>query len=233
VFEVFAKTTSLLGNTFEMRMLYVVPIVHSPEDLGTLADVALSLRRSLVSDTTCDASQAAVRRFWADLTDTIESWNIHYASLTVYQDALPVCEAALSGVEQQIIDELASKGSRNHQILQWLRSQGAMIVGTESPALLIEEYQLMKESMMRELEGDESPSAASHRSGQVAILRSRDKFIANRIDQTLRDSQTGLIFLGLIHQLEEHLPNDVLTVYPFGRPVLYEQSRNHYRLRTD
>jgi hypothetical protein len=203
-----------------MRMLYVVPIVHSPEDLGSLLDSASSLKRSLMTDGAHESSIAAVRRFWSQLTDAIESWQIQFETLTVYQDALPICEDALRGIEQQIIDELASKGSRNHQVLQWLKSRGAVVLGTESPALLIEEYQLMKESLAHDLESDDCESGSvSTRHQQQKVLQSRDEFIARRIDETLQDSQTGLIFLGLLHQLEDHLPVDILAVYPFGRPI--------------
>lgn len=203
-----------------MRMLYVVPIIHSPEDLGSLLDSASRLKRSLISDAGHENSAAAVRRFWSQLTDAMEGWQIEFETLTVYQDALPICEDALRGIEQQIIDELATKGSRNHQILQWLNARGAAILGTESPTLLIEEYQLMKESLTRELDSDDCESATSSLcEQQQKVLRSRDEFIARRIDMTLQDSQTGLIFLGLMHQLEEYLPSDILAVYPFGRPV--------------
>lgn len=200
-------------------MLYVVPIIHSPEDLGSLSASADQLKRSATTHLNNASSNAAVREFWSELTDAIESWQIDYESLTVYQDALPVCEAELAGVEQQIIDELADKGSRNHQILQWLRERGAVVLGTESANLLIEEYRQMKELLEQPIESHDSESVKNLQVSQTKTLQSRDRFIANRIDTTLRDSQTGLIFLGMLHEIDELLPSDILAVYPFGRPI--------------
>jgi hypothetical protein len=39
--------------------------------------------------------------------------------------------------------------------------------------------------------------------------RNADRFIAGRVDETLKAGEVGLIFLGLLHRLERFLPPDI------------------------
>jgi hypothetical protein len=55
----------------------------------------------------------------------------------IHLEGLPVC-----GHESEIVADLARAGSRNHRLLLRLREFGAIIMGTESAELLVEEYQL-------------------------------------------------------------------------------------------
>ena len=41
------------------------------------------------------------------------------------------------------------------------------------------------------------------------ILDMRDLYIAERIGQTLKQGETGLIFLGMLHSLKGRLPDDI------------------------
>jgi hypothetical protein len=205
-----------------MRTLHVVPIIHTAEDLGSLAPAIELAKVKAGLSGSSSVSRRTVRDFWVTLQDAIEAWPLDASTLSVYQDALPVSHERLAGVEHQIIDELAAKGSRNHQILQWLRSRGARVLGTESPELLIEEYHLMKAAIERSLEDDHAPDAEADeqtRRLHAEMLLKRDQFIARRIDQTLDVGACGMIFIGLLHRIEPHLPGDINVNYPFGRPT--------------
>ncbi len=41
------------------------------------------------------------------------------------------------------------------------------------------------------------------------LLKRRDRFIAQRIDATLRRGETGLLFLGALHHAVEMLPDTI------------------------
>jgi hypothetical protein len=41
--------------------------------------------------------------------------------------------------------------------------------------------------------------------------------MAQRINETLKNSETGILFLGMLHSLEQHLHADVLVIYPLRR----------------
>jgi hypothetical protein len=51
-----------------------------------------------------------------------------------------------------------------------------------------------------------------------ALLQRRDQFIAQRINDTLKDGETGILFLGMLHSLERDLQPDVKVIYPLQRP---------------
>ena len=41
------------------------------------------------------------------------------------------------------------------------------------------------------------------------LLRKRDEFIANRINGTLNQGETGIIFIGAYHNIKKRLPEDI------------------------
>jgi hypothetical protein len=41
--------------------------------------------------------------------------------------------------------------------------------------------------------------------------------MARRIHETLKNGETGILFLGMVHALERHLHPDVLVIYPLHR----------------
>lgn len=88
-------------------------------------------------------------------------------------------------------------------------------MGTESPELLLEEYELMKQ-MLQPQKDRPPPSQTLARS----LLDRRDTFIARRIDETLVAGEAGLLFLGLMHDIEGKLASDITLVHPIGKPKL-------------
>ncbi|MEK6655328.1 MAG: hypothetical protein AABY92_09300, partial [Thermodesulfobacteriota bacterium] len=130
-------------------------------------------------------------------------------------DGLPVC-----GKEIDIVTEIAKKGSPNHQLLARLMGKGATVMGTESAELLIEEYNLIKRTLeagdvKKALEIETMQKAAS-----ALLLGKRDAFIAARIAQTLQSGETGILFLGILHNLAGLLPEDIHVLYPINRPLV-------------
>jgi hypothetical protein len=97
--------------------------------------------------------------------------------------------------------------------------KGATLMGTESPQLLLEEYGLMQ----RILAASDPAEAAGIRERQKTmsedLLRRRDQFIASRINETLGLSETGILFVGMLHGVERWLEGDVQVSYPIGRPA--------------
>ena len=78
-----------------------------------------------------------VEQLWQDLKERIEALRLDYSHVQLYQDGLPNC-----GREIDIVRDLAKAGSINHQILLSAMERGAALTGTESPELLLKEYDL-------------------------------------------------------------------------------------------
>jgi hypothetical protein len=189
------------------RSLTWIPIIHAGPDLGSVGD---ALRRAYVERTSpedWDQHIRTVNDAWVRIRHVIDRMQLDYAVVRIYQDGLPQCDHEL-----EIVQDLAALGSQNHQIVLDLVARGAALVGTESPALLLEEYELVRQSLLRLSKDESNHLAAEHRARSDRILEQRDRFIAGRINDTLRAGEQGLIFLGLLHALERFLPRDIRLV---------------------
>lgn len=189
------------------RTLIWLPIVHSAIDLGSLHG---AVRRSYVDKAGRKQWQRhsqAVDEMWRTIRRALDDLELDYPNVRLYQDGLPVC-----GYEEKIVRDLAQSGSANYALLLDLMARGAKIVGTESPELLLEEYVLAQQTLSPPGPAASVQGARRQRELSAQILEKRDRFIAARIDETLRKGETGLIFVGMFHSLEGRLPPDIRVV---------------------
>jgi hypothetical protein len=49
------------------------------------------------------------------------------------------------------------------------------------------------------------------------ILRQRDEFIARRVDESLKEGEVGILFIGLMHRVDRFLPADIEVQYLIHR----------------
>jgi hypothetical protein len=75
-------------------------------------------------------------------------------------------------------------------------------MGTEDPELLMKEYELAREAAAGR--NDPRRAAACRR-----LLELRDRYIAERINETLPPQRTGVLFLGALHHAEPFLASDI------------------------
>lgn len=154
----------------------------------------------------------AIRQLWNKIEKNIETLNLSYPKVKVYQDGLPVC-----GREMDIVQDLANIGSVNHKMLLRLTEKGAHLMGTESAELLVKEYQLIKQTI-----GKVNSPLSSLRQNQQklfdSILKERDRFIAQRINTTLKPGETGVVFIGMLHSLKRWLEPDIRVIYQLYTP---------------
>jgi hypothetical protein len=173
-----------------MRKLFYIPIVHTPEDLGShLAQV----KREYIAKyglSKWDNHVEAVDKFWRELKESLLSLSVDYTKMKLYQDGLPVF-----GREMELVEELAGNGNRNYQLLHELVKKGATIMGSEDPELLIQE----RDRLLK------SGATASYDD----LMEKRDRYIAQRIDSTLKECEVGLLFIGALHKVTDKLPEDI------------------------
>jgi hypothetical protein len=181
------------------RSLIYIPVLHSPEDMGSLAGQL----------SPGDDYRVQVASYWerieAELRTTRDQWH----GIRVYQDGLPDARADI------VARIVADVDSPNYRLLRWLVSQGAVVLGTEDPVLLQEEYELLKASV-----ADDSARRA-YAARAAGLLEGRDRYIAARIDATLPADGTGVLFIGMQHEAARALPQDVaITSLPCCRELL-------------
>lgn len=173
-----------------MRKLYLIPVIHSEQDMGSLID---QIRQEYVRQHGLEKWTEhldTIRKLWIEIRRTVESLNLPYEKVRLYQDGLPEC-----GKEKEIIGEIASTGSPNHLLLLDLIGMGATLMGTEDAKLLLAEY------------GIHTKSDRDNRSRE--LLGKRDRHIASRINSTLLEGETGLLFIGLAHNVTPFLDEDI------------------------
>jgi len=214
------------------RKLIYFPIVHNQADMGGLSESVKRASVRKIGRIGWKRKLNLIDQFWSEIEKALEKLSIPFGRVRIYQDGLPV-----SGREADIVRELAEAGSRNHALLLRLIDKGAKLMGTESLDLLLEEYETAK----RSLDSGERPGilrrerprpiahGADHaeaftpgeslRTNSDSVLDRRDRFIAERINQTLRPGEVGIVFLGMLHALGPWLAKDIEVIYPLHRPV--------------
>ena len=187
-----------------MRRLIWVPIIHAGADMGSLKDSVRELYMQEIGPDEWEKHTTVIDEMWRDIGEEIEQLHLDYRRVRLYQDGLPDC-----GREKEIVTKLAESGSQNYQLLLSLMERGAQLTGTESSALLTEEYELARRLL--DCLDSQKKGGASWLQSEVSrsLLARRDKYIAGRIDRTLDPSQSGLIFLGMLHSLHTVLPADI------------------------
>ena len=192
------------------KKLVYIPIIHTLADMGALGASIQSVKLSALGRQGLARNAAAVEKMWQEIERVVGNLQVSPGSVRVYQDGLPVC-----GHEQEIVSELAEAGSRNHRLLLSLQSRGAVLMGTESPELLIKEYQLASAALAG---GQASHAKICRERLRDTLLERRDRYIAERINRTLGAGETGILFIGMLHEVAKYLDPDVHVVYPL-RPV--------------
>jgi hypothetical protein len=191
------------------RTLIYIPIIHTQADMGALQSQVKKASLKKLGLTGWKRKITLVDKYWTDIEKYIGGLSLPPGGVRIYQDALPV-----SDKERTIVEELAKSGSRNHILLLSLIDKGAMLTGTESLELLLEEYNHVK----RTLEGQSGETEDAEKRISASILERRDRFIAKRINETLSPGELGIIFLGMLHSLEQWLDSDIQVAYPVHAP---------------
>lgn len=197
-----------------MRRLLSVPMLHTQADLGSMAGLAREEYISRYGAALWAEHGRAVTAAWDGVRERVLARLSAAANgsgqgrVRVYQDGLPVC-----GRETELVREVAATGSQNYQLVLELVLRGAAVEGSEDPALLRRELDLL-----RDLAALRDPVAREEFAARVAgeqdrLLAERDRYVAARIGQTLEPGETGVLFMGLRHAVERYLAADIAVEY--------------------
>jgi len=191
-----------------MRNLMYIPIIHTETDLGSMADSFKQEYTRQYSIQQYKNHVDSIQQMWDILIQNITSLDINWKHVRLYQDGLPIC-----GRELEIITELAEKGSINHRLLLTLIQKGAILEGTEDKNLLLKEYYHFQKILSTKQLDEKKKMTEEYKHFSADLLRQRDKFIADRINNTLQENETGLLFIGMIHQVDQFIPKNISVKY--------------------
>lgn len=200
-----------------MRQLIYVPVIHSEADMGTVAEPHKKEFTDQFGVCVWNEHIKAVDEMWEGIRKRLSKLDVDRSKVRVYQDGLPLC-----GREMHIVRDVAAQGSQNHRLVLSLVERGASLEGTEDVQLLLEEYRYIQAITEERETAEKRGKAKSLSIKRKLLLRRRDRFIAQRIDETLKEGETGILFAGMAHQVDRYLPKDINVSYlifrlPFKR----------------
>jgi len=188
-----------------MRRLKYIPIIHTGVEMGSMYGALKAEYIRRFGTQKWEEHNRIIEDFWQGIRNKVFELELDYQNTRLYQDGLPLC-----GKEIDLVQELVRMGSKNHQILTDLIQLGAKLEGTEDPKLLLEEYDYLKKASA---DLDKKQVKGRYQRLAQSILQKRDVYIGQRIDKTLREGETGLLFIGIIHSVNEKLPKDIEIDY--------------------
>ncbi len=189
-----------------MRTLIYVPIIHTTADLGSLAIEVNKRGVGGLGREIWEKHKNTVEEFWNVVEDFFIS--LDASGMKIYQDGL----VAEGEIAQKIVEAGLKSGSKNYEIISRLVGRGAILVRTEDFKLIKEEREYLlaltqAKSIIRKL-----IAFLLYKMNANRLLRKRDKFIARRINETLKDREKGVIFIGAYHYLIKRLPEDIQII---------------------
>lgn len=194
-----------------MRKLYLVPILHTSADMGSLASALDEIPKTELGQEVWQKHKGVVFYFWDYISRFFEALDVK--GFKIFQDGM-VADGA-DGL--RIINEGISHGSKNFEIIGKLLERGAVLVKTEDPALVKQEYAYIAKIAPAKSPKEKEAWDLRYRTAQDRLLRQRDDFIAKRIKDTLGEDETEILFIGAYHKILPGLPEDIKVIVVKGQ----------------
>ncbi|GFO97515.1 hypothetical protein ig2599ANME_1719 [groundwater metagenome] len=188
-----------------MRRLILIKIIHTSADMGSMGEGFVKEGMAKIGREKWLENQRKIEKFWDDLEKEIDDLDLDYSRTKIYQDGLP-CGGELG---LRIVRETADKGSKNYQIVSKLIERGATVEATESPDLLRKEYEHIKALITAMTPEEKADAARRYDQIKDELLQERDAYIAKAIDISLKDNETGVLFIGAVHNVIPRLAKDI------------------------
>ncbi|MCX6306117.1 MAG: hypothetical protein NT040_14235 [Bacteroidetes bacterium] len=190
-----------------MKRLLYIPMLHNQTDLGSLGG-RLSIeggKKYGISNWQEHVEQVdkSWHRIDAEISRLIR--RISPGKIKIYQDGLP----AVDEVGRKIVQEAAKSGSINYRIIDDLMVRGAKLEIAENKELLLREYFLLTDIAKAETPEDALKAYQDYQKVAQELLNDRDTHIANQINATLANGETGIAFFGAAHAITGKLNKDI------------------------
>jgi len=186
-----------------MKKLYLVPILHMSADMGSLASSLDETAKAEFGQEVWQKHKGTVSSFWDSIGQFFDAMNVK--GFKIYQDGM----VANGADGLRIIREGISQGSKNYEIIGKLLQRGAVLVKTEDLILVKQEYAYIAKIAHSKSPKEKEVWALRYKVAQGRLQRQRDDFIAKRIEVTLGEGDTGILFIGAYHDILSRLPEDI------------------------
>lgn len=211
-----------------MRTLLYVPIIHTSADLGSLAEDVTKRGITSLGEEVWKEHIKTVEGFWDAISHYSDSINV--SGMKIYQDGM----VAEGEIGQKIVEEGLKSGSKNYELLSRLLQKGANLVKTEDFALVKRERDYLVKLTKAMTRIGKLIAYLKYRLIKNELLRKRDEFIANRINGTLNQGETGIIFIGAYHDIIPKLAKDIQVreIKDTKKIREYQEALHHRKINT-
>lgn len=207
-----------------MRRLIFAPIIHTSADFGTLADSMRLRGLAEFGEEVWKRHQGIIEAYWNILKEYFQ--NLNADGIKIYQDGL----IANGEAGKKIVEDSISKGSENYIIIKDMVERGAQLVKTEDFFIVKKEHDhivaLLHAKGLRKWK-----AYFIYRLAKRKILAKRDAFIAQRVNQTLGEGETGVLLLGAYHNVLPLLSKDIEIIPLKDTQRVAQYQRSLLRLR--
>jgi hypothetical protein len=186
-----------------MRTLIYVPIIHTSADLGSIAEHVIKRGITGLGQELWEKHRRTVEGFWNVITDYFDSMDAE--GVKIYQDGM----VAEGEVGQKIAEDTAKAGSKNYELILKLLKRGAVLMKTEDFKLVKSEYDKLHAITEAKSITRKILALIQYRLVKTILLRRRDAFIAERINQTLKAGEKAILFIGALHNVKEKLSRSI------------------------
>lgn len=193
------------------KTLLIIPVFHSEAEMGSVKHEMKGMSEKTFGREKWERHKKYVKAFWEEVETSLEKRlnRVDISKVRIYQDG----QVVDGYFGRKIVEEIASAGSKNHQIILGLVKKGAVLMKTESFELLKEEYAFIKRIIGAKKPRDAEVAAAVYEKRKNSLLKERDGYIAKSIEKTLKNGEFGLLFIGATHNVESELPPSISVEY--------------------
>lgn len=188
-----------------MRTLLYVPIIHMEADLGSLAENATKRGISELGKERWDKHKETISLFWDSIIRYFDS--VEVSGFRLYQDGM----IAEGDTALMLVKEAIKSGSKNYELLMRLLQRGAMLEKTEDLLFVKEERDYLLKLTKARTAAEKLTAYVKYRLAKDHLLTKRDRFIADRINRTLREGDNGILFIGAYHNVMPMLDKDIVV----------------------
>ncbi|MDI6884965.1 MAG: hypothetical protein QMD22_01170 [archaeon] len=189
------------------KKLLIIPVAHSEAEMGSLRNDISQIIEGAMGWDRRERHREEVYTFWENLKELLTQIlkDVNIELVKVYQDGIPV--GGELGVK--LVEECARNGSQNFQIISSLLEKGATLEKTEDVQLLKEEYEILKNIINAKTDSEREKLAGRYKKRLHELTEERDKYIAGRIKETLKEGMLGILFIGAAHNILPYLSPEI------------------------
>lgn len=186
-----------------MRRIIYVPIIHTSADFGSVASEVEKKIIDRYGEEKWERHKKAISDFWDSIHDYFRSLDVK--GFKIYQDGL----VADGDLGMKIVKTAAEIGSKNYLLVYNLVERGAAIMKTEDIEIVKKERDFVVEMAQSKSFIERLLHYTKYMLCKGRLLKQRDEYIVKRIDETLKEGETGIVFLGALHNVVSMLPKDI------------------------